>query len=100
MTFPPEIPVPSLSFRPGVKKLRDVSAILVLLSRFVVLIALPALYFVTASKFVDSRGPFWQRALYNPNYQYLLNSLLLLEGKKWEECKPEKALAALAADCG
>jgi hypothetical protein len=79
MTFPPEIPVPPLNFRPGAERLRDVSAILVLLSRFVVLIALPALYFVTASKFVDSRGPFWQGALYDPNYQYLLNSLLLLE---------------------
>jgi len=42
---------------------------------------LPAVYLVATSNFVPARGPFWQGEFYDPNYQYLLNSLLLLEGQ-------------------
>ena len=57
------------------------AAILAELPRFILLVVLPAIYLVAASNFVGARGPFWQAACYDPSYLYLLNSLLLLEGK-------------------
>jgi hypothetical protein len=67
--------------RPPEAKTVFVAQLLVPLFCFMILIAPPALYFVAASNFAGARGPFWQQALYDPNYVYLLNSLLLLEGE-------------------
>ena len=60
---------------------RIVAQLLVPLFCFMILIAPPVIYLVAASNFVSARGPFWQQALYDPNYVYLLNSLLLIEGE-------------------